>query len=153
MRSNTGPWSGGETLATVNGSSKTPKLRRYPVPETGYLVLRGYTPDDAEVRAQAGDFFDKYPGWGVFGLSGYYAEDADGANVLLETKLARWRVVQVFKVEDLLASGLGLHATFRTPHVTITHRDVAGLLHRLTVCPHTVVVNRYNETQREDERG
>ncbi|MDP3972290.1 MAG: hypothetical protein Q8P61_05170 [Candidatus Nanopelagicales bacterium] len=49
----------------------TPKLRKAQLPQSGYLVLRGlFRGMDREAATR---FFDRFPGWQEYGLSGYYA--------------------------------------------------------------------------------
>lgn len=54
-------------------SGSTPKLRRTPLDTSGYLLVRGLEPSEAEARYAASRFRNRFQAWGSFGLSGYYA--------------------------------------------------------------------------------
>lgn len=122
-----------------------PKLRtRNPLLSGGYVIVRGA--DDRELtREQAMAFRVAYPGMGAYGVSGFYARSAQEIGVLCQTKLDRWEVVHSFTIEDVIAAGLIVAPTFRTPHVTIAHSDLDQLLTRLNRCPHETIQNRYHE--------
>ncbi len=135
-------WRGGKVYP-VSTHPKSPKLRQTPIPTTGYLIVRGFNPDEAAVREAAEVFREKYPAWSTYGLSAFYAQDDDAVAVICRTKLVRWNIVQVFAIEDILASGLTIYPTFRTPHVTLTHSDFAELVSRLNHCRHQTINNPY----------
>lgn len=124
-----------------------PKVRHVPLPGYGCLILRGFVSDQRLARNAAVDFLAKYPGWNLHGVSGFCAADADATDEIFQTKLSRWEHVQVFKIEDVLAASLGVHPTFRTPNVTITHPDADELLQRLVGCRHELVHNPYHDNQ------
>jgi len=127
-------------------SPNTPKLRNDPLPQSGYLVLRGLGIREATVRNLAAEFLARFPGLHAYGLSGYYAVTTQDIDALCGDKMQRWERVAIFRIEDLRASGLGLHPTFRTPHITITHPDLDQLIDLLDHTDHKVVPNPYHGT-------
>lgn len=94
---------------------ETPKIRNTPVPATGY------------------------------GLSAYYVPDRVEIGALCRTKLRRWETIAVFAIEAVLASGITVSATFRTPHVTLSHPDLDELINRLNFTPHVTEKNLYHD--------
>jgi hypothetical protein len=51
----------------------------------------------------------------------------------------------VFTRSALEARGIDVVPTFRTPHVTLAHDELATLVQAMTSCEHRVVVNPYHE--------
>src|SRR3954464_4768018 len=54
---------------------RAPRIRRAPVPDDGVLVVRGDDLDPRTSRVQAELFRRRFPDWGRYGLSAYYARD------------------------------------------------------------------------------
>jgi hypothetical protein len=96
-----------------------PRVRRAPIPDDAVIVVRGddLNPDNA--REQAVAFLRRYPKWGRWGLSAYYARSEAEVDDLAADQLERFPVVVVLRIADLEREGFELVPTFRTPHVTI----------------------------------
>lgn len=122
---------------------QTPKLRRAPLPRDGLWVLRGLFRGTDLVAAIR--FRDRYPGWNEFGLSAFLAEGDVQVESLCRNQLEPWHKVAIFEIADLRSVGLKVHPTFRTPHVTITHKDLGQLINLLNHVVHDVIDNPYHE--------
>jgi len=123
----------------------SPRFRRRGVPAHAKVVIvRGDAGDQEVDRVQAQDFFDRYPGWGRFGLSGYYAEDDAAVDDLAFDLLERFEVLLVYGLESLIEAGFEVAATFRAPHVTIAFSDLDSGLRRLDETEHETRPNPYH---------
>lgn len=122
-----------------------PRIRRSPFPDRALLVVRGHQANDHDLRTDAIRFHRRYPDWQRFGVSAFLAGDEAEVDVLCETKLERWPFVAVFDRADLVVKGIEVVPTFRTPHVTLAHRDLDELLGGLVGCEQRVIVNPYHE--------
>jgi len=129
----------------VSADGAGPKLRSTPIPATGYLIVRGEETDTDQLRQSAHRFLERYPGWHLFGVSGFYAPSEAAVAAICAEKLPMWEFITVYRVEDLLASGLDIEATGRTPHVTMLHADLDELVERLTHSVHERRQNPYHE--------
>ena len=130
----------------MNKEADVPKVRtRTPLPDSGYLIVRGIEPVDADARYMAQRFKKRYPGWNVYGLSAYYAPTSDEIDALCGEQLRPWADIAVFHIDDLYKVGLRVSPTFRTPHVTITHPDLDQLMELLRTALHTTRQNPYHE--------
>lgn len=96
-----------------------PRIRRAAVPTEADVVVRGDDLDPTLVRRQAEAFRRRFPDWGRYGLSAFYAADEPEIDDLGAAQLERFPVLLVLRVADLRAAGLEVVPTFRTPHVTI----------------------------------
>jgi hypothetical protein len=56
-----------------------PRIRRAPLPADAVIVVRGDDLDPAIARWQAVVFRRRYPDWGRWGLSAFYARNDAGA--------------------------------------------------------------------------
>lgn len=122
-----------------------PRFRRRGVPaHAKVVVVRGDAGDPEVDRTQAQDFLEKYPGWGRFGLSGYYAEDDAAVEDLAFDLLERFEVLLVYTLRNLIEAGFEVAATFRTPHVTIAFSDLDSGLQRLDETEHETRANPYH---------
>ena len=92
----------------------------------------------------ASRFHERFPDWGRFGISGFFAATDDEIEVVCQTRLVRFETVVVFERAALATAGLLVVPTFRTPHVTICHDSLVELIARLVSCEHRVVANAYN---------
>lgn len=110
--------------------------------------MRGDAEDPEIDRSQAQDFFDRYPGWGRYGLSAYYAEDDTDIDDLAADMLERFAELLIYRLAALLEAGFEVAATFRTPHVTIAFTDLDRGLQVLSDAPHEVLPNPYHGTER-----
>ena len=96
-----------------------PRVRRAPIPADAALVVRGDDLDPETARAQVLAFRRRFPTWGRWGLSAFYARSDDEVDDLAADQLERFPLLVVFRIGDLEAAGFDLVPTFRTPHVTI----------------------------------
>ena len=125
------------------GGERIPRIRRAAIPTDALLVVRGEDADDPEVSIrQALQFRRRYPDWGRYGLSGFYARSSDEVLDLGADQLERFKVVLVFRLVDVLEAGLEVVPTFRSPHVTIAFDDdPADGLARLLETRHERMLN------------
>ncbi|MGH9189983.1 MAG: hypothetical protein ACRD0Q_08135 [Acidimicrobiales bacterium] len=75
------------------------------------------------------------------------ARDASEVDALCETRLVAWARVLVFRRHAVEAAGIELIPTFRTPHVTLAHAELAELLERLAGCEREILQNPYHEAE------
>ncbi len=122
----------------------TPRVRRTPLPQSGYLIVRGIEARPESVQVMAEMFIRRYPGWGVYGLSAFGCETHEAVDDICAARLARWQRVAVYDIGDLRMAGLVVRPTFRTPHVTITHRSLDRLISSLHTTRHKVIGNPYH---------
>ena len=128
-----------------------PRIRRAPIPQDAVIVVRGQPADPAEARFLAEDFRDRFPGWGRWGVSAFYARGEVEVDDLASTRLRRFRLVRVYRVADLVGAGFEIVPTFRTPHVTIAWRDELDEgLERLDSADHIERLNPYHGSESED---
>lgn len=104
-----------------------PRIRRAPLPNDARVVARGNDLDPKTNLRQAEAFLRRFPDWGRFGLSGYYARNDAEVNDLAADQLERFPLLDLFEVGDLSAAGFEVVPMFRTPHVTIAF---AGEVHK-----------------------
>ncbi len=99
---------------------RLPKLRRRPLPAGARLVVvRGDDSDPDSRRRQAEAFRRRWPAWQRYGLSAYYTEDDDAVADLAADQLERFAVLRLYDPVALIAAGIEVVPTFRSPHVTI----------------------------------
>lgn len=99
----------------------------------------------------AEDFFDRFAGWGRWGVSAFYARGEIEVDDIASTRLRRFGLVRVYRVSELLDAGFEVVPTFRTPHVTIAW--VGGLdqgLEALGTAKHIERVNPYHGSTPEE---
>ena len=123
----------------------TPRVRLTSIPDDVALVVRGDELDRAVIEADASRFHRRYTSWGRYGISAFVARDDGEVDALCETRLRQWATAVVFTRADLDAAGIEVVPTFRTPHVTLAHPELAGLVEALLSCDHRVVTNPYHE--------
>jgi hypothetical protein len=121
-----------------------PRIRLSPVPDAPLLVVRGGVLEPDLTRADAIRFLRRYPLWGRYGISAYFAADDEEIDVLCETRLERFETVAVFLLSALGAAGIEVVPTFRRPHVTLAHADLEALVDGLRSCEPRIVNNRYH---------
>lgn len=126
-----------------------PRVRLTPVPDDGVFVVRGDELDPLLLAEDAGRFRARFVEWGRFGISAFYAASEDEVDALCQARLVRFDTVVVFDRRDLEAVGVEIVATFRTPHVTLCHRDLDELVDRLLRCRHVVRANPYHVDDEE----
>jgi hypothetical protein len=120
-------------------------VRRAPIPDEAVLVVRGDELDANVLAADAARFHRRFKAWGRYGVSAFLATDDAEVDALCETRLRQWAIAIVFTRSALEAGGIEVVPTFRTPHVTLAHAELATLVQGLTSCEHRAVVNPYHE--------
>ena len=126
-----------------------PRVRLTAVPHDGVFVVRGDELDERVLAEDARRFRARFPDWGRFGISAFYAASDAEVDALCEAKLNAFPTVAVFRRDELEASGLLVVPTFRTPHVTIAHDELEELVRRLLGCGHVDLVNPYHEREED----
>ena len=126
------------------GNEDLPRIRLSPVPNTTLLVVRGGALDPELSRADAVRFQRRYPRWGRYGISAYFAADDQEIDVLCKTRLERFGTVTVFCLSALDAAGIEVVPTFRRPHATLAHADLEVLVNGLHSCEPRIIINRYH---------
>jgi hypothetical protein len=121
------------------------------VPGDAVLVIRGDELDASLIMEDATRFFERFADWGRFGISAFHAASEDEVDVLCQTRLIRFATVVVFRWKDLVASGVQVVPTFRTPHVTLCHEQLDELVARLLGCEHRTLDNPYTVTDEEGD--
>lgn len=108
------------------------------------MVVRGDDLDDGSDRRQAEAFLHRWPDWERFGLSAYYAEDEDAIVDLASDQLERFPMLHVYSADALVAAGIEVVPTFRSPHVTLAFADLDAGLRTLRSLAHETRVNAYH---------
>lgn len=110
--------------------------------------MRGDDLDPATSRHQAEAFRRRFPDWGRYGLSAYYARDDAEVDDLAADQLERFPVLAVLTVAALDAEGFAVVPTFRTPHVTIAFTgELTERLGALAALVTRVVDNPYHDRE------
>jgi hypothetical protein len=100
---------------------------------------------------QAEAFLRRFPDWGRYGLSAYYARDDAEVDDLAADQLERFPVLAVLTVAELEADGFMVVPTFRTPHVTIAFTgDLTDRLDALAALVTRVIENPYHDEEPEE---
>lgn len=136
---------------TTSSEPSWPRIRLAAIPDDALLVARGYADaDDADVALrQAVLFRRRYPDWGRFGLSAFYARSMDELLDLGADPLERFAALAVFGLVALIDAGFEVVPTFRTPHVTIAFVEEPALAYRrLMDLDHQRVVNPGHREER-----
>ncbi len=132
---------------------RVPRIRRAPLPADAVVVVRGDPGDERIIREQADMFRRRFPDWGRWGLSAFYACSDDEIDDLAFDRLHQFGVLRVYRVADLEAAGFELVPTFRTPHVTVAWAsDFDEGLGRLASACHQERGNPYHERDRPEDR-
>lgn len=120
-----------------------PRIRRAAIPVDALLVVRGVAEIEPETSIrQAVLFRRRFPAWGRFGLSAFYARSDDEVLDLGEDRLEAFETLFVYSFAEVVGAGFEVVPTYRSPHVTITFYDDVELgVARLLAVPHRVVVN------------
>jgi hypothetical protein len=105
---------------------QAPRIRRQPVPDDAHLIVRGDEDRGVQERT-ARAFLRRYPSWGRYGLSGYYATGAEDVDLLCRVELVRFPFVVVL-VRARLEEALEVVPTGHRPHVTLASSDLDALL-------------------------
>jgi hypothetical protein len=105
---------------------QTPRIRRQPVPDDANLIIRG--DEDRGVQERMAEaFLRRYPSWGRYGLSGYYAAGDEDVDLLCRVELIRFPFVVVL-LRARLEEALEVVPTGHRPHVTLASSDLDALL-------------------------
>lgn len=125
----------------------TPRIRRAPIPDDALIIVRGEVPAGS-ARRLAGQFRQRFPDWGRWGLSAFYAGSDVEVDHLAFDRLQGYEVLSVYPITALLEAGFDVVPTFRRPHVTITWADDLDTgLDRLGRAEHVRRENPYNGVQ------
>lgn len=108
------------------------------------VVVRGDDLDEESDRRQAGAFRRRWPDWDRFGLSAYFAEDDDAIADLAADQLERFPGLRIYRAGDLVAAGIEVVPTFRSPHVTLAFTDLDAGLRALHTVEHETRTNPYH---------
>ena len=94
--------------------------------------------DPDVLRRDAVDNFEVYGYWGI----SVFVE-VDGADIawIVAHKLTRADWLVLFRAGDVLAAGLELWDTGRSPHYDVVCDDIDELVRRLIACPHHLIPN------------
>lgn len=123
-----------------------PRFRKAAIPAHAEFVVRGSGTEPDEAHRQATDFRRRFPDWGRYGLSGYYAGGDESVDDRAADELDRFPEVIVFRIDELRSSGFDVVPTFRTPHVTIAFAgDIENGLARLEKLKVEHFVNPYHD--------
>jgi hypothetical protein len=127
---------------------RKPRIRRAPIPGDVLLVVRGDDLEPEASRHRAESFRRRYPDWGRFGLSAYYARGDAEVDDLAADQLERFPVLAVLRIADLEEAGFEVVPTFRTPHVTVAFTgDVSARLDALAAVASRVLENPYHDRE------
>lgn len=122
-----------------------PRIRKAALPADAVIVVRGEDLSPGMSKTQAERFRRRYPGWGRWGLSAFYARNDGEVEDLAGGPLRRYEMLSVFRVAALEAAGYEVIPTFRTPHVTIAFTgDLNEGLERLRLAVHDERANPYH---------
>jgi superfamily II DNA or RNA helicase len=107
------------------------------------LVVRGAAAIEPDTsRRQADLFRRRFPGWGRYGLSAFYARSDDEVRDLGEDRLQAFEILHVYQLADVIAAGFEIVPTFRSPHATIAfYTDLDDSVARLLAVKHRTVTN------------
>lgn len=105
---------------------QTPRIRRQPVPDDASLIIRGDEDQGVQER-MARVFLRRYPSWGRYGPSGYYATGDKDVDLLCRVELVRFPFVVVL-LRARLEQALDVVPTGHRPHVTLASSDLDALL-------------------------
>lgn len=127
---------------------RAPRIRRAGIPDDAVLVVRGDDLEPGMSRGQAIAFLRRFPDWGRYGLSAYYARGDAEVDDLAADQLERFAVLAVFEMAALVGAGFEVVPTFRTPHVTVAFTcDLDQHLVALVQLQPRVVENPYHERE------
>ena len=129
----------------MSSSERTPRIRRSGVPDDALIVLRGDDLRPATARHQAEVFRRRYPDWGRWGLSAFYARNELEVDDLAADQLERFPMIDLYEASDLRAAAFEIVPTFRTPHLTLAFSgDLDEGIGRLRRAVHQARPNPYN---------
>lgn len=101
---------------------------------------------DGSSQLQAIDFRRRFPDWGRWRLSAFYARSDTDVDDLAADRLEHFPVLRLYRPEVLEAAGFEIVPTFRTPHVTLAFDgDLDAWVDRLRTADHEERTNPYHE--------
>lgn len=130
-----------------------PRIRLAAVPDEWTLVVRGDELEPEVLTQDATRFYERYPDWNRFGVSAFLASTAQEIDALCQDRLVRFASVVVLAAGSLREAGVEIVPTFRSPHVTICHRSLAGLLEALRSCEYSLISNRHHIDEKGRQHG
>ena len=122
---------------------RVPRIRLRGVPDDGVFVIRGDELDASLIVEDATRFYERFVDWRRYGISAFHAASEAEIDVLCQTRLIRFATVVVFRWTDLVAAGVQIVPTFRTPHVSLCHEQLDDLVAGLLGCEHRLLANPY----------
>ena len=84
---------------------RIPRVRRAQLPDDAVLVVRGDNLDPVTARHQAEVFRRRFPDWGRWGLSAFYARNEAEVADLGADQLERFPLLGCYRVTDLQTAG------------------------------------------------
>ena len=95
-------------------SERVPRVRRAPLPADALIVVRADDLIEDSSREQAAEFRRRYPDWGRWGLSAFYARNDSDVDDLARDRLERFPVLRLYRPAELEAAGFDIVPNF--PH-------------------------------------
>ena len=126
-----------------------PRIRRAIIPADAWLVVRGLTSIEPETSIRQAQLFRRrFPEWGRYGLSAFYARSDDEVFDLGVDRLDTFETLFVYRTVDVVEAGFEVVPTYRSPHVTIAfYTDVHEGVARLLAVQHQIVTNPAYRTE------
>ena len=119
-------------------AKKQRQRRCEPLPDGAAFVVRGDLLVPSSLAESAKENHEVY---GFYGVSVFAEVGGLTWEDIASTKLRRAEWVVLFTARALLANGLELWDTGRSPHYDIVHGDLDELIGRILGCEHRVVEN------------
>ena len=85
-------------------AERHPRVRRSPLPADALIVVRGDDLMDGSSLVQAEMFRRRYPDWGRWGLSGFYARNDSEVDDLAGDQLERFPLLRLYRPLTLAAA-------------------------------------------------
>jgi hypothetical protein len=83
---------------------RIPRIRRAPIPDDALIVVRGEQP--AEIaRRLAAQFRLRFPDWGRWGLSAFYARSEREVDDLAYDQVVSYATLHVYSIAGLIEAG------------------------------------------------
>jgi hypothetical protein len=128
-------------------AERIPRVRRATLPADALIVVRGDDLVEGLSQVQAAEFRRRYPDWGRWGLSGFFARNDTDVDDLAADRLEPFPVLRLYRPSVLEAAGVEIVPTFRSPHVTRAFDgDLAVWIDRLRTVDHSERPNPYHES-------
>lgn len=118
-------------------------VRHAAIPDDARLVIRGLTSIEPETSIRQATLFQRrFPTWGRYGLSAFYARSDGEVLDLAEDRLDSFRTLFVYRLHDVRSASFEVIPTYRSPHVTITFYDEPiEAIARLMAVTHETIEN------------